>query len=41
MPQGPKLYLLKLIEYNKIALLEKYGCAGATALTQSEMYEDE
>lgn len=33
MPQGPKLYLLKLIEYNKIALMEKYGYSGATALT--------
>ena len=24
---GPKLYLLKLVEYNKIALLEKHGFA--------------
>jgi hypothetical protein len=28
-PQGPKLYLLKLIEFNKIAVLEKYGLSAA------------
>ena len=29
-PSGPKLYLLKLVEFNKIEVLEKYGFAAAT-----------
>lgn len=28
--EGPKLYLLKLIEFNKIAILEKHGYSTAT-----------
>ena len=29
LPSGPKMYLLKLVEFNKIAILEKYGYAAA------------
>ena len=29
LPSGPKIYMLKLIEFNKIAILEKYGYAAA------------
>ena len=27
LPSGPKIYMLKLVEFNKIAILEKYGYA--------------
>ena len=37
---GPKLYLLKLIEFNKIEVLEKYGFSSAT-LSQGDMFDDE
>ena len=29
LPSGPKMYMLKLIEFNKITILEKYGYAAA------------
>ena len=37
---GPKLYLLKLIEFNKIEVVEKYGFAAAT-VSQGDMFDDE
>lgn len=36
----PKLYLLKLVEYNKIALWEKYGGA-LPNFVQSAVFEEE
>ena len=38
---GPKLYLLKLIEFNKIEVLEKYGISSATLGGHGDMFEDE
>ena len=29
LPSGPKIYMLKLVEFNKIAILEKYGYANS------------
>ena len=40
MLSGPKLYLLKLIEFNKIDVLEKYGFTNTTA-NQGDMFDDE
>lgn len=34
------MYLLKLIEFNKIEVLEKYGFAAAT-INQGDMFDDE
>ena len=41
MPQGPKLYLLKLIEYNKIALLEKFATQQSVMPPSDIFYDDE
>ena len=39
--QGPKLYLLKLIEFNKIAVLEKFGGSASGISGQGDLFDDE
>lgn len=40
MPQGPKLFLLKLVEYNKIAMLEKSG-SSLSLSNYGNLYDEE